>query len=114
MNDDRFAVRFEVGTDGTSAHVRVVSKDGVAHVIIMGDLYGVQQDAVFEFWGIAEHTVFAGYDTAADIGAGTDFCAVTNDGGGFNGGGFGDFHVFADQHAGFEFREIRQSLFNES
>ena len=76
-------------------------------------LDAIQQDAVLKLAGVTQYTVLTGNDASADIRAGTDLGAVTDDGGSLNGHVVGNLHVLTHPHTGFELGEIGQASLDE-
>ena len=52
--------------DHARPEVRPVAEDRVAHVAEMRHLHAIEEQAVFEFAGVAEHAAFADDHVAAD------------------------------------------------
>ena len=87
----------------------LVAQHRVAHVVVVGALDTIQQDAVLELAGVTQHTVLTGDDAAADIRTGTDLGAVTDDGGSLDGHVVGNFHVLTHPYTGLQLGEIGQA-----
>ena len=49
-------IEFDVRENHARAKVRLMAQDGIAHVIEVRHLCFIEQNAVFEFAGIAHHT----------------------------------------------------------
>lgn len=59
-------VALHVGSDGTGSHVAVPAQNGVAYIVVVGYLYPIKKDHVFQFRGIAYHTAVPNQRIAAD------------------------------------------------
>jgi hypothetical protein len=56
-----------------------VAKDAVSYIVVMRNLYIVKEDDVFEFSGVAHHTVVSNDGASSDKSAVSDFSFFTDD-----------------------------------
>ena len=73
-----------------------MAEDGVAHIVEVGNLGTVEDDAVFEFAGIAENSIVADDDIFADVASGADLAAVADPGRAFDHGALFDRGAVTD------------------
>ena len=59
-------VGFHIGGDRARAHVGLVAQDAVAHIVVVGRLYAVEQDDVLQLHGVAHHAARAHQGAAPD------------------------------------------------
>jgi hypothetical protein len=74
MDDDVSLVEPEIGADGARPEVGV-PEDRVAHVVVMGRLDAVHEEAVLELAGVSEDAALADDDVAPDERPGPDLSA---------------------------------------
>ena len=58
----------------------LVSENAVSDIIVMRNLNIVEENDIFQFCAVADHTVIAYQRAATDKCTGTDFCFVTDNG----------------------------------
>ena len=90
FHHDQGLVGLDVGGDAACPHVGLVAQNAVAHVIEVGNLDVIEQDRVFQLYGIADHAVFAHQGGAADEGAVAHLGPRADDAGRAQEGGRGD------------------------
>ena len=76
---DQGFIAFQVAGDSTGARVRVVSQNGIAHVVEVRHLHVIEQNHVLQLRGISHHSVFAHNCRAAKKSALAHFSAVIDD-----------------------------------
>ena len=76
---DQGFIAFQVAGNGTCTRVRVVSQNGVAHVVEVRHLHVIEQNHVLQLRGISHHSVFTHNGRAAQKSALTHFSAVIDD-----------------------------------
>ena len=95
--DDDFAVvEADVGKNDPGAEMRFVAEDGITHVVEVRNLRGVEDDAVFEFAGVAEDGIVAHDDIFADVATGADLAAIADPSRAFDHGALFDRGAVAD------------------
>jgi hypothetical protein len=67
------AIETDIGTDYACSEVGSEAEDGVAHIIKMGNLAIVEEQAVFKFTRVAKGAVVACDDIGSNVGA-TSYC----------------------------------------
>ena len=94
--------KFEVGNFHARAEMRLVTENGVADVIEMRRLRGIEQQRVFQFARIADHAAVADDDVFAEIGIVADLAVFADDGRAFdhravlNDGAFANKNIVAN------------------
>ena len=84
LDGDGGLIALDVGGDGPRTQVSLVAQDGIPHVVVVGHLHSVEEDAVLQLGGIAYHTVVPHQRAAANIGAMPHLGVLPDDGGGRN------------------------------
>ena len=82
LDGDGGFVALDVGGDGPRAHVGLVAQDGIPHVVVVGHLHPVEEDAVLQLGGVAHHATLPDEGRAADEGAMPNLGILPDDGGG--------------------------------
>jgi len=77
-NHQRF-VALHIGRDGTGSHMRPVAKNGIAHIVIVGNLYPVKEDHVFQLRGVSHHGSCPHQGVPPDESAVADLCSGADD-----------------------------------
>ena len=96
----RGLVLLHVGGQGAGAHVGLVAQNGVAHIVVVGNLDIVKENHIFQLRGVAHHAVGPHQGVAPDKGPGAHLGLRPDDAGpcnkvvGVNFGGFVDPHLF--------------------
>ena len=81
LYDYQSLVGLDVGSDGSSSHVAVISENGVANIVIVRCLNVIEEDDVLEFDGVTYHAVCANQSGASDEGTVADFRVRSDDAG---------------------------------
>lgn len=101
MNHDIFAIALQIGANAASTHVGMGAEDRVPNIVVMRNLNVVEQDAVFQLAGVADHAALTNDDVATEIGARTELSPTADDRRRFNGRGLRDLDVLANEDARF-------------
>ena len=91
-----------------------IAQNTVAYIIIVGDLDIVEEDHVFQLYGVAHHAVFANQGAAPDESAVPDFCTGPDDAGGTQKGRRGYSGGFVYPNLGLYFFVIVPQMFAQS
>ena len=81
LDRDQALVAFYIGSNGTGTHVGAVAQNAVTHIVVVGHLDIVENDHIFQFYGVAYHAIAAHKGAAPDKGAMPHFGFRTDDAG---------------------------------
>ena len=81
VDDNVLSVRLHVGCDGAGPHMSVESENTVAHIVVMRNLYLVEQNHILELRGIAHCRASSDDGAAADKRALPDSCFLIDNAG---------------------------------
>ena len=68
FDNNELLIGFYIGSNGTGTHMGFVSKNRVADIVVMRNLYFIKENDIFQFGGVSNDSAFADDGVSADKG----------------------------------------------